>query len=136
MVGQQQGLWSSYSSSIITQIVQNIQVTTQLRNTFNTYVIQIKIENVSVSFKDPDILDNRSIGTTIKMVDVSNLVNDNLQSTKKLELLDLSVYWNYNYANEYILKPVKADVIITKDKNHAPLQVYTLHVHLSYFLRP
>ena len=58
------------------------------------------------------------------MVDVSNLVNDNLQSTKKLELLDLSVYWNYNYANEYILKPVKADVIITKDKNHAPLQVY------------
>ena len=26
MVGQQQGLWSSYSSSIITQIVQNIQV--------------------------------------------------------------------------------------------------------------
>ena len=58
------------------------------------------------------------------MVDVSNLVNDNLQSTKKLELLDLSVYWNYNYANEYILKPVKADVIITKDKNHAPLQVF------------
>ena len=57
------------------------------------------------------------------MVDVSNLVNDNLQSTKKLELLDLSVYWNYNYANEYILKPVKADVIITKDKNHAPLLV-------------
>ena len=28
MVGQQQGLWSSYSSSIITQIVQNIQVIT------------------------------------------------------------------------------------------------------------
>ena len=77
-----------------------------------------------MSYKDPDILDNRSIGTTIKMVDVSNLVNDNLQSTKKLELLDLSVYWNYNYANEYILKPVKADVIITKDKNHVPLQVH------------
>ena len=96
-----------------------IYVTVILRHGYHyvtviiTSYIQIKIENVSVSFKDPDILDNRSIGTTIKMVDVSNLVNDNLQSTKKLELLDLSVYWNYNYANEYILKPVKADVIIT-----------------------
>ena len=38
MVGQQQGLWSSYSSSIITQIVQNIQVMNQF-NAIRFYYI-------------------------------------------------------------------------------------------------
>ena len=47
--------------------------------------------------------------------------SDASQWTKKLQLQDLSVYFNYNSANEYILFPVQSDVTITKSKNALPL---------------
>ena len=38
-----------------------------------------------------------------------------------MDLLDLSVYWNYGEVNEYLMHPVNANIEISKDKNPSPL---------------
>ena len=38
-----------------------------------------------------------------------------------MDLVDLSVYWNYGSANEYLMHPVNANIEISKDKNPTPL---------------
>ena len=105
MVGQQQGLWSSYSSTIVTQIVQNIQV---------------RIENVSIRYKDDEILDDE-LGFSIAAVNVVNMTaaDPNNETAKKMELKSLKCF--ELDSGRFLLEPVDADVIITKNKSPLPL---------------
>ena len=105
-VGQQQGLWASYSSSIISEIVQNIQ---------------IQITDLNISYVDEELLDSRSIGFHAAEISVVNLVNDTTDSKKEIILNDLSVFWNYGASNEYLMNPVQAKIQVQKDKTPGPL---------------
>ena len=90
MTGEEQGLWSSYSRAITIRLIENAQ---------------INVVNISVSYQDKDILGERSIGAHIKMLDASKVNTDDTSViTKRAELQDLSIYFNYNGVNEYILK--------------------------------
>ena len=76
--------------------------------------------DLNISYCDEEILHSRSIGFHAKEICVKN-VHTETEKFKEMELLDLSVFWNYGSLPEYLMKPVNVKIQIDKDKSPHPL---------------